>query len=43
MNRMFENLHDVLLQAKYVFKGINFVNSSIPNDIFSGCSKLNNI
>ena len=43
MSRMFYNIKDTLLQAKYIFKGIKFVNSVIPNDIFSGCTKLNNI
>ena len=43
MGRMFENIADTLLQAKYVLRGINFVNSVIPNDIFTGCTKLNSI
>jgi len=43
MSRMFEGLRNTLLQAKYVFRGIKFTNSVIPNDIFEGCTKLNNI
>jgi hypothetical protein len=43
MGRMFENLRSTLLQAKYVLKGIRFVNSEIPNNIFEGCTKLTNI
>lgn len=43
MGRMFNNLQDTILQAKYVFKGIRFTNSAVPNNIFTGCSKLNNI
>lgn len=43
MSKMFYNLRSTLLQAKYVFKGVNFTNSIIPNDIFEGCSVLNNI
>ena len=43
MSKMFEGLRNTLLQAKYVFKGIRFTNSVIPNDIFEGCTKLNNI
>jgi hypothetical protein len=43
MGRMFENLANTLLQAKYVFRGIRFTNSVIPNNIFTGCIKLNNI
>ena len=43
MGRMFENLRSTLLQAKYVLRGIRFVNSEIPNNIFEGCTKLTNI
>lgn len=43
MSNMFSNVKDILLQAKYVFRGINITNSSIPNDIFSGCTVLNSI
>jgi len=43
MSKMFYNLRNTLLQAKYVFMGIRFVNSVIPNDIFEGCTKLNSI
>lgn len=43
MGDMFYNLRSTLLQAKYVFRGIRFIDSSIPNNIFEGCSKLNNI
>jgi len=43
MSRMFQNLGNKLLQARYVFQGVRFTNSTIPNDIFSGCTKLNSI
>ena len=43
MSKMFEGLKTTLLQAKYVFRGIKFNSSIIPNDIFEGCTKLNNI
>jgi len=43
MSKMFGNVNSTLLQAKYVFRGVNFTNSAIPNDIFSGCTVLNNI
>jgi hypothetical protein len=43
MGRVFENVRDILQQAKYVFKGVSFTNSAIPNNIFAGCSKLLNI
>lgn len=43
MGDMFELLRDKLVQAKYVLKGLKFTNSSIPSNIFEGCSKLINI
>ena len=43
MGRMFENLASTILQAKYVFRGVTFTNSAIPNNIFAGCTKLNNL
>lgn len=43
MEDMFSNLTSTLLQAKYVFRGVRFTNSSIPENIFSGCTKLNSI
>lgn len=43
MSKMFDAIKSTLLQAKYVFRGIRFTNSVIPNDIFSGCTKLNSL
>lgn len=43
MNKMFTNLRETLLQAKYVFRGVVFTDSTIPNDIFKGCTTLNSI
>ena len=43
MSRMFENVRETLLQAKYVFRGITFTNSIIPNNIFEGCTVLNSV
>jgi hypothetical protein len=43
MGEMFNNISNTLTQAKYVFKGIHFINSLIPNNIFRNCSKLTNI
>jgi len=43
MSKMFENVRNTLLQAKYVFRGITFTNSVIPNNIFEGCTVLNSV
>lgn len=43
MGNMFNNLKDTLYQAKGVFVGVDFTNSQIPIDIFSGCHNLNSI
>jgi len=43
MSKMFTNLRSTLLQAKYVFRGVTFTDSTIPNDIFEGCTALNNV
>lgn len=43
MSKMFTNLRSTLLQAKYVFRGVKFTNSAIPNNIFEGCTVLNSV
>jgi len=43
MGKVFNNLQSTLLQAKGVLKGLRFTNSTIPIDIFEGCTVLNSI
>ena len=43
MGDMFYNLRTTLLQAKNVLAGLHFTNSTIPINIFRGCTILNNI
>ena len=43
MGSMFTNIRDTILQAKNVLAGLKFTNSTIPTNIFEGCTRLNNI
>ena len=43
MGSMFTNIKGTILQAKNVLAGLKFTNSTIPINIFEGCTKLNNI